>query len=148
MSARLVAIAGPFRGNSFPLAADEFTIGRDPASSLCLEDPAVSRNHCVIKPENGRWRIVDLDSRNGTLVNSTRIKSHTLAGGEEIQVGQSAFVLALEYDAEADTPVRSDVTSTRTIVLAPENSVYLRPASVARESAVEQQLAALLRFSS
>ena len=147
MTARLVAIAGPLRGNSFPLMAEEFTIGRDPASSLCLEDPAVSRAHCVIRPEDGRWRITDLDSRNGTLINTARIASQELRGGEEIQVGQSVFVLAVEGDDGAASGDRHQVTSTRTIVLAPEKSVYLRPEALEREREVEQRLVGLLRFS-
>lgn len=42
------------------------TIGRDPQSSIVADSPEVSREHAVIKAEDGRFVLYDLGGRNGT----------------------------------------------------------------------------------
>ena len=101
MTAKLVAIAGPLKGSVFPLAQPHFSIGRERSSALCIEDHAVSRQHCVIRNEGDRFKIVDLGSRNGTRVNSLPLKEHFLQFGDEIEVGHSRFrFIAGEEPAE------------------------------------------------
>src|SRR5271155_3834678 len=57
----------------------KITLGRDPASKIVYDlqrDDAVSRRHAVIRIKNERelyFRIADLNSSNGTLLNGERI---------------------------------------------------------------------------
>lgn len=67
-------------------------IGRGPTCGLCLPDGAMSRQHCRIEPDGDRWRVVDLDSRNGTFVNGRRIQRRHFKDGDRLQVGDSVLV--------------------------------------------------------
>lgn len=59
---------------SITLTADRYTIGRDPSCEILLEKDAVSRRHAVLERDGNVWRITDLGSRNGTLLNDRPIK--------------------------------------------------------------------------
>lgn len=51
MNRRLIAISGTLKGTIFDLAEDEILIGREPSNSIHLNEPSVSRRHCLIKRE-------------------------------------------------------------------------------------------------
>src|SRR4051812_14858529 len=58
-----------------PLTGPSFSVGRDITNDLCvLDDPAVSRQHCIIEVVGGTslW-LQDLGSRNGTYLNGKRM---------------------------------------------------------------------------
>ncbi len=71
-------------------------IGRDPASYLPLNHPAVSYHHAQILKQNGGLVIRDLNSTNGTFVNGQRIAFAPLNSGDEVQIGPFQLV----YDAQ------------------------------------------------
>jgi len=72
-----------------------FTIGRDPATSLCLPEVAgLSRRHAVLRHSEGRWLICDLDSRNGTWLGEQRLEGcRPLRDGDAIRLGRRGPVL-------------------------------------------------------
>jgi transcriptional regulator with GAF, ATPase, and Fis domain len=128
---RLVAISGPLKGAVFPVASGEFTVGRDSANALCLDDAAVSRWHCRISGAGAEFALTDLKSRNGTLVNGERIKTCALENCDEIAIGASLFVFLITEDAPAPQPRHVDDDAlTRTIVLQPEQSLFLSPSKL------------------
>lgn len=59
---------------SITLTADRYTIGRDPTCEIVLDKDAVSRRHAVLERDGSAWRISDLGSRNGTLLNDRPVK--------------------------------------------------------------------------
>jgi pSer/pThr/pTyr-binding forkhead associated (FHA) protein len=64
------------------------TVGRDPASTVCVNDASVSRNHARITIENGRAIIEDLASKNGSTVQGAAVKQPTvLNDGDEVEFG-------------------------------------------------------------
>jgi pSer/pThr/pTyr-binding forkhead associated (FHA) protein len=64
------------------------TIGRDPQSTVCLNDSSVSRAHARITIRDGEARVEDLQSKNGTSVQNQPITGSTvLADGDEIEFG-------------------------------------------------------------
>jgi MoxR-like ATPase len=83
---------GPLSGRRVALTSRKYTIGRRPDMDLILEDVRASSAHAELRPENGAWKIVDLGSSNGTLLNHADVKSATLASGDLIQIGDSVFV--------------------------------------------------------
>jgi hypothetical protein len=87
--AALVIRAGGGRaGESFPLEGDRLTIGRRPESDIFLDDVTVSRDHAVLVRRGGEYHLDDCGSLNGTYVNRSRIESHRLTDGDELQIGK------------------------------------------------------------
>ncbi|HWI21023.1 MAG TPA: FHA domain-containing protein [Baekduia sp.] len=87
--AALVVRAGGGRvGESFPLEAERTTIGRRPDAEVFLDDITVSRDHALIVRRSDGFYLDDLGSLNGTYVNRSRIESHRLDDGDELQVGK------------------------------------------------------------
>jgi pSer/pThr/pTyr-binding forkhead associated (FHA) protein len=87
--ATLVIRAGGGRaGETFPLDGDRMTVGRRPDSHIFLDDITVSRDHAVIVRRGDDYYLDDCGSLNGTYVNRSRIESHRLSDGDELQVGK------------------------------------------------------------
>src|SRR5690606_29659285 len=70
----------------------------------------LSRLHCKIVRVGMGYRLVDLDSRNGTFVNGMRVLEHPLASFDEIQIGASK-IRFLVHDIMAANLERAQVTS-------------------------------------
>ena len=63
------------------------TFGASPENDVVVEDPAVSRHHCEIRVEAAGYRLVDLDSKNGTHLGDVRIRDLYLRSGATIVLG-------------------------------------------------------------
>jgi Nif-specific regulatory protein len=98
MEPRLVVVSGVRKGTIAHLSNVEMTIGRDADNSLCLSEGAVSRKHCTIKAECGIYRILDLNSRNGTFVNGIPVLEKNLQHGNIIRLGATLLVFLTEAD--------------------------------------------------
>ena len=155
MPPRLLVIAGPAKDSTIPLSDGDATIGRDPANAVAIVDPSVSRKHCLLRHEDGRFQIKDLDSRNGTLVNGLPVKEQWLRHGDEIATGDSAFLFLVEDENRPSPASQIEFDDhrppTETRVLFPKDVVYLQPDRLLRELPATSQLArnlsALLRIS-
>ena len=71
------------------------------ASDPSLADPSVAissilRQHCRLRKIDGRFQILDLENRSGTLVNGRSVKEEWLKHGDEIAVGDSVFMFLME----------------------------------------------------
>ena len=87
--ATLVIRSGGGRaGETFGLADERTAVGRSPDSAVFLDDVTVSRNHALLVRRRDGIYIDDLGSLNGTYVNRTRIESHKLTDGDELQIGK------------------------------------------------------------
>src|ERR1044072_5536459 len=100
MNPRLVAINGTLKGATFPLAVEETTIGRESASAVWLNHSSVSRRHCVIRRENGDFKLFDLDSYNGTFINGIPIKEQALDHADQVRVGKIELLFLIEEGEE------------------------------------------------
>ncbi len=88
---RLIATAGVYMGEIFPLYGDA-VIGRDPSNSIALDrDSTVSRRHARLLPADGGYRILDEGSANGTFVNGARVPEANLHPGDEVSIGGTRF---------------------------------------------------------
>jgi pSer/pThr/pTyr-binding forkhead associated (FHA) protein len=89
------------------------TIGRDPMNDVVIaDDTKVSRSHAAIQFRDGRWLLVDLESRNGTLVNTRRIHRHPLRDRDRIQCGEQIFVFLADDDPNVTETSRAVQTHT------------------------------------
>ncbi len=151
--AELEAIAGPLKGSTIPLVEEPVSIGREPTNQVALLDAAVSRRHCLIRCEDGEFKIQDLNSRNSTFVNGVPVTERTLSSGDEIKIGNSLFVF-VEQDTEEPgnaSSVEYDRTETgagSTIILRKQDARYLRDLEKIKPTArMVRDLDALLRLS-
>lgn len=91
----LMGSSGSVLGMRFALSGRSTQVGRDPQSPIALNDPTVSRLHARFDRKGEEWTVTDLGSTNGTFVNGNRLAPNTpatLAPGDEIKVGEVAFV--------------------------------------------------------
>ena len=75
--------------NDFPLEKMKNTIGRGGACDVILDDMLISKKHFCIWFEDDDWRIEDLKSSNGTILNGMVIaEPYLLDDGDRIRVGE------------------------------------------------------------
>jgi pSer/pThr/pTyr-binding forkhead associated (FHA) protein len=65
----------------------DITVGRSKTQDIKVSDPEVSREHALFFKEGGCFRVKDLGTGIGTLVNTEPITEHELQSGDLIQVG-------------------------------------------------------------
>jgi hypothetical protein len=75
-------------GKTIPLTQDRVQIGRFENNDLVLDHPTVSAYHAeiMLRPD-GRYELMDRDSRNGTRINGTIVRSAVLKHGDQITLG-------------------------------------------------------------
>jgi pSer/pThr/pTyr-binding forkhead associated (FHA) protein len=86
--ALVVRSGGGRAGETFRPQGQRTRIGRSPDCEIFLDDVTVSRNHAVLLEQDGRFRVEDQGSLNGTFVNRSRIDSAELENGDELQIGK------------------------------------------------------------
>lgn len=74
------------------------TIGKKSDNKVPLEEVSASRFHCQIIDKNGGYFLQDLESRNGTFLNSKKIEGLTpIKNGDLIQIGK-CYIKFLEAE--------------------------------------------------
>jgi transcriptional regulator with GAF, ATPase, and Fis domain len=153
---RLLVLSGPLKDSTIPLSEGEITIGREASNGIAIADPSVSRKHCLLTGQEGKFRVRDLDSRNGTLLNRAAVDEQWLQHGDEIAAGDSSFLFLLEEDeeispAEGRVEFEDAQSTAETTILHPKDVVYLHPERLLKElpatSRVARNLNALLKIS-
>lgn len=92
--AYLIVHGGPNDGAMVRLrSSKELIIGQDPKKSdLALDDKTVSGEHISIRPDGEAFTVTDMASRNGTLVNGTKIHEVHLNDGDVIKIGHTVLI--------------------------------------------------------
>jgi pSer/pThr/pTyr-binding forkhead associated (FHA) protein/tetratricopeptide (TPR) repeat protein len=88
---KLVVISGPDSGKEFELSKNEIIMGRSPTADVVLSDESLSRKHCKIVKTGSSYRIVDLESSNGTRVNGVRVIEQLLKSFDVVNIGATEF---------------------------------------------------------
>lgn len=99
----LVTLCNPVTGLKLPVILWENSIGRSKGSDIVVDDPAVSRNHCVLLRRKDGWFITDTGSKSGTYVNGKKIRDRAqVLIDDVITVGDSEFEFkrGQDYDEE------------------------------------------------
>lgn len=150
MRARLLGISGPLTGVSFEIREAETSVGRHANNSVTIEDPAVSRRHCLILRNGDRFRIRDLGSRNGTYVNGLPVEERRLESGDEVRIGNAILAFSVRDDrAQASETVRladADWSAGSVVVLPNSDARYLHMETLSDTARTVKDLKALLRF--
>ena len=75
-------------GKKYALTHWENVIGRSKSSDVCIDSPAISRNHAVLtRYDDGSWTITDADSKNGIQVNGKTVTICALEEQDVINIG-------------------------------------------------------------
>ena len=73
------------------LSERPLVIGRGEDADVLVLDVEASRQHCSIRFSEGRFYILDLNSKNGTFVNSKKVDLFQLRSGDQIRVGSTTL---------------------------------------------------------
>lgn len=90
---------------TYSLADSTVSIGRSSGNTIALDTDTLSRYHACLNYTDGQVTLTDLDSANGTFVDSVKLNGNeprVLYGGEEISIGE----LRMIYHLLDDTPTR------------------------------------------
>jgi phosphoserine phosphatase RsbU/P len=102
-------INGEFQ--SWPLDRARLAIGRASKNDIQLADATISKEHAEVLVENGKTRIRDLGSRNGTRVNGADAKSGlAIQPGDRVEIGHLALSISV------DAPSRPLALNDRTVL--------------------------------
>ncbi len=100
----LIGLTTGVAGQVYPLdparQPGQWEIGRNRESDISINDHSVSGRHAQILRENGRWKLVNLMSINGSFVNERKVLSAHLNTGDKIRLGN----VELAFDAGGELP--------------------------------------------
>jgi len=86
------------------VGAQPISIGRAPDNDLHVDNLAVSSHHARIFNDSGKLVVEDMNSLNGTFVNSQRITRATLKPGDVVTVGKHSIEVRGEAEPIATAP--------------------------------------------
>lgn len=90
----LVMLYNETAKKKIPVLFWENTIGRAKSSDIIIEDPTVSRNHCVLLRRKEGWFVSDVGSKSGTKVNGRRTNTRKkIEIDDEITIGSTTLCL-------------------------------------------------------
>ena len=135
-------LSGFQQGHVYPLSNGKMIIGRDPKSDirLAIDSPA-SRQHAALYPDSEGWRIQDLGSTNGTLLNDERLADSPISVGDRVIIGDAVFLF--EDDAAPAETVEEIVAAEP--VAPPPAPVPVRVPEQVRENPAIQAVVTQMR---
>jgi pSer/pThr/pTyr-binding forkhead associated (FHA) protein len=74
----------------------EYVIGRAPGCDVVVDDAQCSGRHAAITLRGDRCTVRDMDSANGTFVNTEQVKRAEVRPGDRLRVGRTEFVVSDE----------------------------------------------------
>jgi pSer/pThr/pTyr-binding forkhead associated (FHA) protein len=98
----LVVLSSNFLGHSYIINKTKTVIGRSEECDIVINDPAVSKEHCIIYyNDDDKFNIEDLGSKNLTILNNKEVKKRThISYGDKIILGQTICRFYLEEKFE------------------------------------------------
>ncbi len=131
----LIGMSGDVKGKTFPIDRDEITLGRSKDNTIMLDNPTVSGHHCCVVRDGDRYLLRDLESTNGTRLNSKEVTESKLRPKDLIQVGSVEFLFDAEgADAvETHSYAETHVEVTPGPVTAPDSFANISPFGARRK---------------
>ena len=97
IDAKLVIVAGPDTGTSVIVEDAVTLIGRDDECQVKLDDPRVSGQHAMVYFASGEFRVRDLNSTNGSLLNGSPLTEFAYQDGDDLRVGKTVVRLVVDF---------------------------------------------------
>ena len=91
-------------GTELALDGECVTLGRGPSVDLAFDDPAMSRQHAAVEYVDEQFRVRDLGSTNGVLLNGEPVQVGEINDGDRMAIGGHEFQLVVEVrETEPET---------------------------------------------
>ncbi len=97
--AHVEVLSGPDSGARMELGPNRCVVGSGPDCDLRVQDDLVSRRHVEFRAQADGVRVVDLESKNGTVLGAIRVRDVVLQREADISIGNTSLGLRLIQDA-------------------------------------------------
>jgi hypothetical protein len=100
-----LALLVPLNGKAsseHPIGTGRLSLGSSPDNDIRIKSEFISRHHAQIVSSSTDSILRDLNSTNGTYVNSKRIKRHALRNGDSITIGRNRFKYVEQNPGSSD----------------------------------------------
>jgi hypothetical protein len=87
----IVATSGKHADQTFKLKPSRTLIGTGADCDVKVEDQFMSSHHCEVRFENGNFKLCDLGSTNGIVVNDKKVREHELVDNDQFRLGRTEF---------------------------------------------------------
>jgi len=87
----IVATAGKYADQTFKLKPSRTLIGTGTDCDVKVEDQFMSSHHCEVRFEGGSFKLFDLGSTNGIVVNDKKVREHELVDNDLFRLGRTEF---------------------------------------------------------
>src|SRR5262245_28739764 len=109
--AKLIVVQGELLEPEYPLEGRELILGRQPDVDVLLNAREVSRRHARIYHDGNSYLLEDLESSNGTFLNSTPLKGRIeLHEQDQIGIGPYLFRFEIAPSGEGQVVIRTQAT--------------------------------------
>lgn len=105
--AKITILSQQYRGKTFELTKDSYTVGRIEERDICIVDPTVSTYHGSFVKSGNTYILKDNNSTNGTRINNVQIVEQELKSSDIIQLGDVEMLY--------DCPDKQNSMATRNI---------------------------------
>lgn len=92
----LILLSGDSAGHEIRLGPERTLLGRGPGVDVAVPDETMSRQHFAVERSGSAYRLRDLGSTNGVLLNGKRVESADLKHGDRVKAGDHEFQFLLE----------------------------------------------------
>jgi pSer/pThr/pTyr-binding forkhead associated (FHA) protein len=83
-------------GRRYALGDEDVTLGREAENTIVVASDQASRRHARVFASGGAHVLVDLESTNGTFLNSKLVKEQTLRHGDVLRVASTVLKYVVE----------------------------------------------------
>ena len=111
---KLVVVADGKTVGELPLLLGRTIIGRTPDNDLQIDSRFVSRHHCQVVTQAQSSVIEDLNSTNGIVIKSRRVRRHNLNDGDVITIGRHDLIYLDQRGERAGTTGNHSVAALET----------------------------------
>jgi hypothetical protein len=88
----MVATSGRHANQTFKFKPGRTLIGTGADCDIVIEDQFMSSHHCEVRVEpSGSYKLVDLGSTNGIVVNDKKVREHELVDNDVFRLGRTEF---------------------------------------------------------
>lgn len=116
--AKLVCVSTQYAGTEYEINKTEVVIGRTDENDIAIDHRSVSRQHAKIVFDGTNYKVIDLKSANGTLVNGEEYAQVDLKAGDQLELGHVLFRFvppgaSYEFTAEERAAISGSKTGHR-----------------------------------